>query len=115
MRVLWETAPLPSKAIVEQLETAMAWKPTTVKTLLSRLVKKGAVLVDSGQREYQYSPAFTEQQCVRGESRTFLGKVYSGSLVPLVAGFLEDERLSREEIQQLRELLDSAEKKQEEK
>jgi BlaI family penicillinase repressor len=111
MRTLWATAPRTSAEIVAEVVPRTHWKPNTIKTLLARLVKKGAVSASGSGRDYSYSPLFTETQCVRAASRSIASRISDGSLMPLIAGFLQHERLSREEIQRLRKLLDELEKR----
>lgn len=110
MKVLWARSPLGSAEIVEELAPRTSWKPNTIKTMLARLVKKGAVTARQSNREYTYAPLVTEAQCVRAESRSFVSRMYDGSMMPMIAGFLQQEKLSPEEIAQLRQLLDEMEK-----
>lgn len=111
MRVLWAGAPRTSAEIVDALATPQKWKPNTIKTLLQRLVKKGAIGAQAGARGYIYTPSVTEAQCVRAESKSFVTRVYGGGTLPLIANFLQQEKLSAEEIQHLRTMLDELEKK----
>jgi len=111
MKVLWAGSPLMSADIVETLSPGTGWKPNTIKTLLARLVKKGAVAADKSGREFLYRPLVDEAQCVRAESRSFASRVYSGAMMPMIAQFLQEEKLSREEIDELRRLLDEMDKK----
>ena len=106
MRVLWQTSPLTGNDVVEALEDATTWKPKTVKTLINRLVKKGALGFEKNGRAYLYHPLVEEADCVKAESRSFLRRVYGGALVPMLVNFLDDEKLSMEEIDELRRILD---------
>jgi len=106
MRVLWQRAPLAAGAIVDALKDEAEWSPRTVKTLINRLVRKRAVGYEEEGRAYLYSPLVNERDCVRLERTSFLRRVYSGSMLPMLAGFLEDERPSRSEIEELKALLD---------
>ena len=67
---------------------------------------KGALQYEKAGREYRYSPAVQEADCVRAESRSFLRRVYGGALKPMLATFLEEEDLSQKEIDDLRQLLE---------
>ncbi len=110
MKVLWLHSPCSSGDLVDALTPQTDWKPNTIKTLLARLVKKGAVAATKTNREHTYVPRFTEAQCVGAESRSFALRVYDGSMMPMIAGFLQQEKLSSEEIARLRQLLDDMEK-----
>jgi BlaI family penicillinase repressor len=106
MKVLWGKAPLTANEVVESLEPSTGWNPRTIKTLLNRLVKKGALGFREEGRRYLYLPLASEADCVRAERRSFLQRVYGGSLKPMLAQFLEEESLSAEELAELRRLLD---------
>lgn len=109
MKALWAESPRSSAEVVKALTPHTHWKPNTIKTLLSRLVKKGAVAARKSGREHAYSPQFTEAQCIQAESKSFLLRVYDGSMMPMIVGFIQHDKLSREEIDQLRQLLDEME------
>lgn len=106
MRLLWERAPQTTNEVVDTLAGQTTWKPKTIMTLLNRLVKKGALAFEKKGRIYEYSPLVREEDCVRAESRSFLDRVYGGSLRPMLAHFLEETPLSKEEIEELRRILD---------
>ena len=81
-------------------------KPRTVKTLISRLVKKGAIKVKEEGNRYRYSAAVNESACVRSETKSFIRRVYKGAMTPVLATFLENTELSAQEIDELQEILD---------
>lgn len=112
MQVFWERGPSTLREAVEALESGTDWKPRTVQTLIRRLVTKGALSVEENGREFRYAPAFSQSECQHDESRSFLGRVFDGRLVPFLAGMVEQESISRDEIDELRRLLDEAEKRQ---
>jgi BlaI family penicillinase repressor len=106
MKVLWNSVPLTANEVVEALESTTDWKPKTIMTLLNRLMKKGALDFEKEGRAYRYFPRVREADCVRAETRSFLERVYGGALKPMLAHFLEEERLSEQEIDDLKRLLD---------
>src|SRR5262245_51437373 len=107
MQVLWTDAPLTANQIVQLLAPDSGWNPRTIKTMLNRLVNKGALKFDTEGKRYLYRPAVSRDACVRGESRSFLQRVFGGKLGPMLAHFVEDERLTKAEIEKLKRLLDS--------
>ena len=109
MIVFWERGPSTLREVVETLGEGAGWKPRTVQTLMRRLVTKGALSV-----EVRYAPVFSQSDCQLDESRSFLGRVFEGRLVPFFAGMVESEEIPRDEIEALRRLLDEAEKRQSE-
>ncbi|MUT64717.1 BlaI/MecI/CopY family transcriptional regulator [Paenibacillus sp. NEAU-GSW1] len=110
MRVVWNASPLTAAQIIERLSGSKTWKPRTVKTLISRLVQKKALGSIKENREFAYYPLVGEAECLREESRSFLKRIYGGSLKPMMAHFLEHESLSPEDIQELKAMLQEKEK-----
>ncbi len=106
MQVLWREAPLSAIEVVEALEGLSDWHPKTVRTLLGRLVVKGALFREKRGGALRFSPLVTEEECVRDESRTFLERCFSGLAQPMLAHFIEHEELSPQDIAALRAILD---------
>ncbi len=106
MQVLWREAPLSAIEVVEALEGQSDWHPKTIRTLLGRLVAKGALCREKRGGALRFSPIVTEEQCVRDESRTFLERCFAGMAQPMLAHFIEHEHLSSEDIAALRAMLD---------
>lgn len=88
MRLLWEIAPATSTEIAAGLKATMGWEATTVKTLLSRLVAKGALSYESKGRAFHYSPLLSEEACVKREMRALVEKIYGGALNKETTHFL---------------------------
>ena len=105
MKVIWDENPIPSKRVVEVLSESTPWKPKTIKTLLSRLVQKGAVGHENEGRGYLYYPLIEETVLVKAESQSFLKRVFRGALKPMIATMVESKDLSQEEIEDLKRLL----------
>ena len=110
MKILWASEPLTANEVIKKIEGLMSWKPKTVKTLLGRLVKKNAISFDKDGRTYVYYPLVSEDECVKAESHSFLEKVFSGALNVMFANFLEEKELSKEEIAELKRILEQKEK-----
>jgi BlaI family transcriptional regulator, penicillinase repressor len=106
MKVFWAKAPQTANDVVDALEKTSDWSPKTVKTLINRLVKKGALGFTKEGRTYQYFPEAKEAACVRAESRSFLRRVYGGAIKPMLATFIEHEDLTPDDIAELKRLLD---------
>lgn len=106
MKVLWAQAPCTAVEIMERLSRQdPAWHPKTVKAFLSRLVRKGALGFTREGRAYVYRPLVREQECVDAASESFLERVFGGSLKPMLVHFVERNKLSREDIRELRRIL----------
>jgi len=107
MQVLWARGPAGSQEIIDALIARDAtWHPKTAKTLINRLVKKQALGYRKEGRAYIYRPLVKEEDCVTAESKSFLDRVFGGSLQPMLAHFVEHRKLSRREIGELRKLLE---------
>src|ERR1041385_4247153 len=75
MTVVWERAPIAASAIVQSLAEERQWALATVRTLLRRLVNKGALEQREDGKRYVYSPRVSREECVRRESESFLDRV----------------------------------------
>jgi BlaI family penicillinase repressor len=106
MGVLWSKSPLAAQEVFQQLDATTKWKPKTVKTLIDRLVKKGAVKYEKDGRRYMYSPAIGRDEYVTKERRSFVRRVYGGITKPMLAAFLEDAELSADDIAELKDILE---------
>ncbi len=110
MKILWNKSPQTANEIIAKLAKSTDWKPTTIKTLLSRLVRKNALRYEKMNRTYHYYTLIPEKDCVKAESQSFLKKVYGGALKPLVANFLDLEQLTEEDIEELKHILEGKKK-----
>ena len=106
MDVLWTRNPLSAEEVVASLSGQQEWQEATVKTLLNRLLKKGAIGAEKDGRRYLYAPVLQRAAWVQGESESLLERVFGGRVAPLVAHFSEHRKLSRKDIAELRKLLE---------
>jgi BlaI family penicillinase repressor len=106
MRIIWLKNPLTANEVIEQLAAAdSGWHPKTARTLLARLVQKGALGYEAKGRTYVYSPLVSEEDCVATASESFLDRVFGGSLKPMLAHFVERQKLTRKDLAELEKLL----------
>lgn len=105
MKIIWDRAPISTNEIVELLSKTKAWSPKTMQTMMIRLEKKGAVRHEKQGRLYIYSPMVRKEDYVDMESRSFLNRFYNGTLKSMVSSFIENDKLSDEDIHELKELL----------
>jgi BlaI family penicillinase repressor len=106
MKIVWKQGVVTANQVVDALADQTHWKPKTVQTLLSRLARKGAVAFDRRGREYVFRPLIAAEDFAHAASRTFLHRLFDGEIAPFLACFLEREKLSREEIAELRRILE---------
>lgn len=107
MKVLWKKSPLTAAQIIDTLQPETKWNRKTIHTLIRRLVKKDVLGIKS-ENPYMYYPLLEEELCMKEETKTFLEKVYDGSLQLLMTNFLKNEKLSKQEINKLKKLLDES-------
>lgn len=108
MREFWQRGQGTVAEIVQALEGRMKWKPRTVQSLINRLVGKGALSFTKIGREYLYEPRVAERDCVLNASRSFLDRIFGGSIAPLLACFVKNGEVTPQEAEQLRKILEEA-------
>jgi BlaI family penicillinase repressor len=108
MRIVWKRQPVTSAEVIDRLQTEdPTWSAVTAKTLLNRLVRKEALSYESIGRIYHYSAKVSEAECVSAATRSFLDRVFGGSLTGLMAHYVEGRKLSKAQMGELRRILES--------
>ena len=110
MKLLWEKAPQPAYDLAQELGLSEGWQSKTVKTLLTRLVKKGALKFEKYKNLYLYQPSITEKESILQEGESFLNRVFDGSGAKLMLHFAEHELLTKKEADALKRILKNKEK-----
>lgn len=105
MEVLWAESPLTSEEIIARVAGKQDWRDVTVRTLLNRLLKKGAVRAKREGRRYLYRPQIDRSNYIASQSRVFVDRLFGGRLAPLVTHFSEHNDLTKEDIADLKRLL----------
>ena len=104
MKLLWcAKDALPVTAIREQLQESKGWEPATIKTLISRLVSKGAVLQEK-RNVYYYSPVITEKEYSSWATKDLITRIFNGKASDLIASLVNADGLSQEDIAELRDM-----------
>jgi BlaI family penicillinase repressor len=107
MKVLWDGGPLAARDVYDALPPGRDWAIKTVKTLLSRLAAKGAVAYEQVGNAYLYRAAVNREQVTRREVRGFVDRVLGGSLLPMLAHFIEADDLSDDEVTRIKAMLNA--------
>ena len=110
MKIVWKYAPINTNEITEKLTLTTSWSPKTIQTLIKRLVSKKALSCEKQSRVFVYTPLVQEDEYIRQESNSFLKRYYNGNLSSMLASYLEDDKLSSTEIDNLRHLLSNHQK-----
>lgn len=106
MEVLWRRQPLSAEEILQSLQGEPAWQLATVKTLINRLLGKGAIEAEKDGRRYLYSPLLQREQWLAEQSAGLLDRLFDGHLAPLVAHFARHRKLKKADLEALRRLLE---------
>ncbi|WPC43491.1 BlaI/MecI/CopY family transcriptional regulator [Clostridium sp. JS66] len=106
MKIIWNKNPCTANEIIKYLEGSTEWKPKTVKSLISRLLKKNAISFNEEGRTYYYYPLVNEKECIKEESKSFIQRVYNGAAKNMLLNFIEDNKLTEEDIDDLKRILD---------
>ncbi len=107
---LWEESPRTVMQIVGELERTVGWHRSTTITTLHRMEDKGLIRCEQAGRGRAYTPLVDREQAAVAETRSFLDRVYQGSVGMMMSAMAQRQELSGEEIAQLRSILDQAEK-----
>lgn len=105
MEVLWDEAPLTAADVATRIGADRSWNVRTVKTMLARLLAKGALTHEEDGRRYLYRPAISREDHVARESRRLVDRLFGGKVSPLVAHLAERQALTPEDIAEIEALL----------
>ena len=105
MEVLWRKSPHGTDEIAKALEGQQDWQLATIKTLLNRLLTKGAIRAEKDGRRYLYTPVLQRDAWLEEQSIGLLDRLFDGRLAPLVAHFSSHRKLKKADIEALRQIL----------
>ena len=106
MQALWRESPLAAEDVVAAVAAGQGWQEATVKTLLNRLLNKGAIRAEREGRRYLYAPVLRREDWLRQESQGLLDRLFGGRVAPLVAHFSAQRKLGKKDVAELRRLLE---------
>ena len=107
MKILWEKGECTSPEIIEALSKSTDWGKTTIKTLISRLVSKGAVEQIKREGElYIYKVTVTEKEYKKSENENFITKLYKGSVNNMLLNFVEQKQISKDDLRRILEIIE---------
>ena len=108
LKPLWEKGPMAARDIYQEVPKKYGWAYKTVKTMLSRLAKKGAITYDQIGNSYLYRAAYSRREMTRAATKSFVQRVFDGAIHPFMAYFAESA--SPEELRRLKRELAKIEK-----
>lgn len=113
MESLWEHSPKVGSRIVADMAEKTGWNRSTTLTMLRRMTEKELISCEDAGKVKTYAPLVDRDEAVKKETESFLNRVYHGSVSMLLNGFVEKRELTAGEIEELRQILDKADKKNE--
>lgn len=106
MKVIWKAKdPITSLDIGKEVEDK-GWKKTTIATFLTRLVEKGALSADKQGKLYYYTPLITEKEYRKSQTKNLIKSLYNGSVRDFAVSFFEEQKLSDDDIKELRAIFE---------
>ena len=109
MKVIWKAKePITSLDIGKEVENK-GWKKTTIATFLTRLVEKGALSAEKQGKLYYYTPLITEKEYRKSQTKNLIKTLYNGSVRDFAVSFFEEQKLSDDDIKELRAIFEDKE------
>ncbi|MGI6031777.1 MAG: BlaI/MecI/CopY family transcriptional regulator [Eubacteriales bacterium] len=109
MECLWAHAPRTGREAVEDLAQRAGWSRSTTLTMLRRMTQKGLLRCEEIQGCNAYFPLISREEAVQQETKDFLSRVYQGSISLMMSSMVQKQALSKEEMDQLYNILQQAE------
>lgn len=106
MRVVWDKAPVAAAEVAAELAATRGWALRTTRTLLGRLVTKGALVTEEDGKRYLYRPRLKLQDCVRQASRHFAERVFGGRPGAMLIHLVKQAEFSAQELAELKRILE---------
>jgi predicted transcriptional regulator len=110
LQLLWDESPLDAVELARRASPDRGWSITTVKTLLSRLLAKGALTAQQEGRRFQYRPAVDRQTVAARQADSLVDRLFGGRVSPLVAQLAEQRELDPADLAELEALVRSLRK-----
>jgi BlaI family penicillinase repressor len=108
MKVVWDNQPCAAGTVQETLAEDKGWAYSTVKTTMDRMVRKGLLEIHKIRNLQLFSSSISKSSARRGEFRKMLSRAFDGALGPMMQYLVEHEKLTEDDIRQLRQLVGSS-------
>ena len=105
MQAVWQAEDQGAGDIIAKVQASRDWNHRTIRTLLTRLVKKDAIAVRTEGTKHFYRAAVSRQECVRSAVKSFSERFFSGDVKSLLLHFVENEGISNDELEDIRRSL----------
>lgn len=111
MKIIWNHPEITSVNIIHELQDKVEWKPPTIKSLINRLLNKNIIGFKKSGNEYLYFSLVPEDECIKIESKSFIDKVFNGSIKSMLLTFVESKEISEADIEDLKNILKQSNQK----
>lgn len=105
LEALWNEAPVTAESLIDGVGKREGWSASTVKTLIARLAKKGAIESEADGRRFLYRPLLSREDYLTQASRSLLDRLFGGRVAPLVSHFAQHDKLTSKDIADLKRIL----------
>ena len=109
MQVLWEKSSASLRELCEALSESKGWTKHAISSFLKRMIEKGAISVDESGKVKNYIPLWNKDETILEETQSIMERVYKGNLILMVSNAVKEQKLTKEEIDELRSMLDRME------
>lgn len=109
MQVLWEKSSASLREICDALNASKGWTKHAISSFLKRMQEKGAIFVDESGKVKNYIPLWNKEETILEETQSIMERVYKGDLLLMVSNAVKEQKLTKEEIEELKNMLDRME------
>ena len=109
MQVLWEKSSASLRELCDALSESKGWTKHAISSFLKRMLEKGAISVDESGKVKNYIAVWNKDETILEETQSIMERVYRGDLLLLVSNEVKEQKLTKEEIEELKSMLDSME------
>lgn len=113
MKIIWRYSPISTNDVVNKLSPSTSWSPKTIHTLINRLVRKKAITYTKESRVFIYTPLITQNKYLEHKSEIFLDHYFDGDLSALMSNYMNNQKVTENQLKNLRSLLNSSETRKE--
>ena len=109
MQVLWEKSSASLREICDALKESKGWTKYAISSFLKRMQEKGAISVDESGKVKNYVAVWNKEETILEETQSIMERVYKGDLLLMVSNAVKEQKLTKEEIEELKNMLDRME------
>lgn len=109
MQVLWDKSPSSLREICDALKESKGWTKHAISSFLKRMLEKGAIAVDESGKVKKYIALWSKEETILEETHSIMERVFKGDLLLLVSNAVKEQKLTKEEIEELKSMLDRME------